>query len=295
MQGFTSQKLMNHLKIKRAHLAGWSYGGGAVLLMGEMDHERILSVSLIAALGIQKGQGSGSFLIEHTKYSIFTSLAKYGPELVPHFGALGNRSARFAMTRDLSDIDQRNMEARLTTLEKPLLIMHGKNDRRVGAWVAQEHHRLQPQSRLVLLESSHFFPYLPAAPAFGIARDELVEFLAAAEEGKASRLYGKRNETTRTDMRALWDGGIPLRGYKPWFFVVIAGLVLGFFMPRTGGLLFGFAGGLLVIDLATGITGIVLGAMISRGESRTRYHKAAGVVLLGIMGFVIALLLFNHF
>lgn len=288
--------MMDQLEIERAHVAGWSYGGGPAILLGEMDRERILSVSLVAAMGIQKGEGSGNYTVEHWKYSIMHVIVNWLPEVIPHFGALGERSARYSFTRDFQDCDQRTIEARLTTMTTPLLIIHGKNDPLIGAWVAQEHHRLKPKSRLVLLENSHFFPLKPADPDFAIARDELNGFLAAADTGDTvSKLYGERNETSRADMRALWDGGLPIRGYKPWFLVVLGGMALGFFIPRTGGLLAGFVGGLLVIDALTGIGGVALGAIIMRGESRTRFHKAAGVILAGVIGLIAGVPLLARF
>lgn len=287
--------LMDQLGIKRAHVAGWSYGGGPAILLGEMDEGRILSVSLISALGIQKGEGSGSYMVEHWKYSLLHYLANWVPEAIPHFGTLGSRAARYSFSRDFEDCDQRTMEARLTTMTTPLLIIHGKNDPLIGAWVAQEHHRLKPKSRLVLLEDSHFFLFKPDDPEFKIARDELNGFLAAADNGVASRLYGERNETTRKDMRALWDRGLALRGYKPWYLIVMGGLTLGFFIPRTGGLLCGLAGGLLIIDAVTGVGGVVLGAIIKRGESRSRYHKAAAVIVTGVVGTLGAMVLLPQF
>jgi hypothetical protein len=94
---------------------------------------------------------------------------------------------------------------------------------------------LIPKSRLVLLEDSHFFLFRPDAPDFKIVRDELSGFLVAADNGVAPRFYGERNETSRKDMGALWDGGLVNRGYKPRILIVMDGMALGFFIPRTGG------------------------------------------------------------
>jgi pimeloyl-ACP methyl ester carboxylesterase len=287
--------LMDRLGIKRAHVAGWSYGGGPAILLGGRDGERILSVSLIAALGIQRGEGSGSYMVEHWKYSLLYLLTNWVPEVIPHFGLLGPRSARNAFVRDFMDCDQRTIESSLTTMRTPLLIIHGKKDPFVAAWVAQEHHRLRPESRLVLLDESHFFPFKLGDPDFELASDELITFLAAADRGEASELYGERNETSREDMRALWYGGLPIRGYKPWWIVVMAGMALGFFIPRTSGLVAGLAGGLLVIDLMTGVGGIILGAIIKRGDSRSRFHKAAVVCVCGLVGLIPAVALLPAF
>ena len=280
-------ELMNKLGIKQAHVAGWSYGGGPAVLLGE-NRDRILSVTLIASLGIQEGEGSGSFLVEHWKYSMLHYLANYGTELLPHFGSLGSRDDRYAFTRDFSDMDQRPIGSSISTMETPLLIVHGKNDPLVAAWVAQRHHELNTRSRLVLLDSDHFFPFRgPDDESFRIARDEVLEFLAAVEAGKEGERHGVRNETSREDMRALWNGGLPVRGYKLWFYVLLGGLPIGFLLPRSGGLIAGVAGGVLLVDPVTAVAGVLAGALIKRGESETRVHKALLVIFLGVIGSVL--------
>ncbi|NIP98789.1 MAG: alpha/beta hydrolase [Akkermansiaceae bacterium] len=283
---------MDELGIEKAHVGGWSYGGGPAILLGDQDRERIASVSLIAAMGIQKGEGSGSYMVEHWKYSLLYALTTWVPEAIPHFGLLGRRSMRESFARDFVDCDQRPLQSALNVMEVPVFIIHGKHDPFVPAWVAQQHHRLQPRSRLVILDGSHFFP-------FGIGAKENVEifvqeqnaFLAAVDRGTVADLYGVRNETDRKDLRALWKDGPLIRGYKPWWIVAMAGMVLGFFVPRSAGLLAGLAGGLLVVDFMTGIGGVVLGAVIRRGENRTRFHKACKVVAFGILGAIPAALL----
>ena len=64
--------LMDQLRIETAHVAGWSYGGGPAILLGSLHPDRIRSVTLIAAIGMQEGEGSGSYLVEHLKYRIGT-------------------------------------------------------------------------------------------------------------------------------------------------------------------------------------------------------------------------------
>ncbi len=84
---------MDKLGIQKAHVGGWSYGGGPAILLGEMNRDRIASVSLIAAMGIQKSEGSGSHMVEHWKYSLLYVVSTWIPEAIPHFGLLGSRSA----------------------------------------------------------------------------------------------------------------------------------------------------------------------------------------------------------
>jgi pimeloyl-ACP methyl ester carboxylesterase len=282
--------LMDQLGIGTAHVAGCSYGGGPALVLGEEQPGRIRSVTMIGAIGVQKGEGSGNYVIEHAKYAV-TMVAAVGlPEIIPHFGLLGPRAGRYAFARDFWDGDQRRMSWRLQKLDAPVLIIHGKRDFLVPAWVAQEHHALQPQSRLVVLDASHIFPLgVGHAENLPIVGKEMRGFMTAADTGKAARLAGVRNETSRGDLRAMWDDGPPLRGYKPWWLVVLAGMVFGLFVPRTGGVLAGLGGGWLVFDFTTAVLGVVLGAIMRRGES-TRPRKALMVVCYAVGAGIPALL-----
>jgi hypothetical protein len=70
---------------------------------------------------------------------------------------------------------------------------------------------------------------------------------------------------------------------------------LGPFGFPGGFVLAGLAGGLLVIDLMTGVGGIILGAIIKRGDSRSRFHKAAVVCVCGLVGLIPAVALLPAF
>ncbi|NNM28618.1 MAG: alpha/beta fold hydrolase [Akkermansiaceae bacterium] len=275
--------LMDQLGIQRAHVAGWSYGGAPAIVLGDLHPDRIRSVTLVSSIGIQKGEGSGSYLVEHIKYSLGFVFFVALPEVIPHFGLLGPRSSRYAFIRDFLDGDQRSLELRLGTLTQPVLITHGKFDPFVPAWVAQEHHRIQPRSRLLMLNGSHFYPFgFSPDVNFEIAVKEIRGFLAAVDAGKADSTFGFRNLNARKDFRALWDGGPPLRGYKPWWLIMLGGTVLGMFIPRTGAAFAGLGGALLLFDLGTALAGVLLGSVIRIGES-TRGRNVAWVLALGLL------------
>jgi pimeloyl-ACP methyl ester carboxylesterase len=286
--------VMDQLGLRTAHLGGWSYGGAPVIELAEAQPGRIRSVTLLAAIGDQKGEGSGNYYIEHAKYAGLFGLAMGLPELVPHFGLMGPRHFRYAFVRDFWDGDQRRTAWHLQQMKTPALIIHGKDDPLIPAWVAFHHHQLKPASRLVMLEGNHFFPMAAKSQNFEIATTEMREFLANVEAGKSAELTGFRNETDRKNFRALWKGGPSLRGPKNWWAVLVVGGAFGFFAPRTGAVLAGLAGGLLVADLVTGLCCVAVGAMIRRGES-TRPRKFGVVMLWGIAASIPAALLLGVF
>lgn len=273
--------LMDTLGIRTAHVGGWSYGGAPMVLLANKHPGRIRSVVFLASIGAQKGEGSGNYHIEHAKYAGLFVLAMAVPELVPHFGTLGTRHTRYAFVRDFWDCDQRPLAWELQQLKAPLLIVHGKDDPLIPAWLAEHHHHLTSGSRLVMLDASHFFPMRAKTEAFEITVEEIGRFLAAAESGTTGALNDFRNETSRTDFRALWNGGPRILGPKNWWVLLALGLVLGAVVPRTGAVLAGLAGGLLVVDLVAGLATVVLGSQIRRGQS-TRPRKAGLILLWGI-------------
>lgn len=149
---------MDAVGIQRAHVIGWSQGGGAGLYMADLAPARIASLTMLASIGAQETEGSGDFFFEHLKYRIGHVLVTVLPELVPHFGLLGSRETRWAMLQPFIDTDQRPVKALMQRLTTPTLILHGRHDFLVPAWAAEEHHRLITPSSLVMLDANHFLP-----------------------------------------------------------------------------------------------------------------------------------------
>lgn len=286
--------VMDELGIRTAHVAGWSYSGGIAVELASREPGRIRSVTMIAAIADQKGEGSGNYYVEHAKYGALYALVMGLPELLPHFGLLGPRHFRHAFARDFMDCDQRPMASTLLKLKAPVLILHGKNDPLIPAWVAVKHHEIKTPSRLVMLNSSHFFPVAKKSESFRIASEEMKGFLANAETGKSGELEGVRNETSKTNFKALWKHGPSWRGPKNLWALLVVGAIFGFFTPRLGAVLGGIAGGLLIADLVTVLGCVAIGAMIRKGES-TRPLKAILVAVWGFAASIPAVLLLPIF
>lgn len=293
-QGAAVMGLMDELGIRTAHVGGWSYGGAPAVELAFKEPGRIRSVTMIAAMADQKGEGSGNYHVEHAKYLALCALVMGVPELVPHFGLLGPRHVRYAFARDFMDGDQRPLASTLVNLKAPVLILHGKHDAMVPAWAAVRHHEMKTPSRLVMLDSSHFFPLMEESESFGIATVEMKDFLANVEAGKSAELQGVRNETKRTNFKALWKHGAEWRGPKNLWVLLVIGAIFGFFTPRLGAVLAGIAGGLLIADLVTVLACVAIGAMIRKGES-TRPLKAILVAVWGFAASIPAVLLLPFF
>lgn len=280
--------LMDQLGIARAHLGGWSYGGGPALILAERDPDRVQSVTLLAAIGIQEGEGSGNYYAEQAKYAVGYPLIMSVGELVPHFGLLGTRASRNAFMSDFRECDQRELGEHLKSMEPPLLIVHGRKDPLVPSWVAQKHYELRPQSRLVMLEASHFFPMEEEGGRnLQITASEIGGFLKAVEKETIVPEWGVRDETGWEDVRAVWKGGPPLRGFKPLWAVAGVTLICSFFFPRWAAFLAGIGGGLLVFDFLSVLILAMIGGLPKRRETIGRWKLAGVMGLLGMMGILL--------
>jgi len=151
--------LLDELEISRAHVLGFSMGSGVALRMYDLAPERVESLIFYGGVGILEGEGSGDHAFERLKNLIGYGLFVVAPEIVPHFGLLGPRAWRHAFLRNFIDSDFRPLRGILERLDQPLLILHGRRDPLVRAWIAEEHHRIVKHSELVMFDDSHFMVF----------------------------------------------------------------------------------------------------------------------------------------
>jgi pimeloyl-ACP methyl ester carboxylesterase/membrane protein DedA with SNARE-associated domain len=223
--------LMERLGIDRAHLLGYSYGAAVAESAYAISPNRFRSMILYGGIGIQEGEGSGDYHIEHLKYALgFPTLLLF-PELLPHFGLLGEFSMRYAFLRNFWDLDQRPFREILKSIRIPVLIVHGIDDSLVPADTAREHHRIIPGSELVMLPYGHIMPFVEDQ-----ARILTAEVLAFLDGLKGDRPDGRKragNSATR-DLpdrhRALPIPLDPSLFDAPWR--VMSGIILATFVSE---------------------------------------------------------------
>ncbi|MEL7474343.1 MAG: alpha/beta fold hydrolase, partial [Planctomycetota bacterium] len=157
---------LDALGVERAHLVGFSLGGGVILHVSERRPDLVASLTLLAAVGAEETEGSGAHWFEQLKYGVGYGALVIAPEMIPHFGVLGERQRRHAFLRNFFDTDQRPLRAIMEANEHPALILHGRHDPLIAPWAAERHHELMDNSRLVMLDDDHFFPFLRPMLAF---------------------------------------------------------------------------------------------------------------------------------
>lgn len=225
---------MADLSITRAHIIGWSLGGGAAIWMAELEPKRVESLTLMGSIGAQETEGSGDYFFEHVKYRAGQLIIVGLPELIPHFGLLGRRQSRGAFIHNFIDSDLRPMRGIMERLKTPTLILHGRHDFLVPAWAAEEHHEFIEPSTLVMLEGDHFLPLAPPASRDGQFEQVIEHTLAHLALHDAPEQAAHRGEARfakAETARAARLGGIQLSRTTAWWVVVLA-IILGTFISE---------------------------------------------------------------
>ncbi len=257
--------VMDELGVERAHVVGWSLGGGSAIWMAELAPERVASLTLMASIGVQEAEGSGSYYFEHAKYALGYVGLVVLPEFVPHFGLLGERSFRHAFIRNFWDTDQRPLRGVMEGLETPTLILQGREDFLLSAWTAEESHRVIEPSRLVMYDAGHFLPTgseIDGRPGYEVVAEEIAAF---AGRHDVAGVAVQREYVDHAPVEADVDrtiGGVTIARDTPWWLVILI-IMLGCKVSED---LTVIATGLLVsagiVDIGVGLIGCFLGIFV---------------------------------
>ncbi|MFN7983568.1 MAG: alpha/beta fold hydrolase [Vicinamibacterales bacterium] len=175
--------LLERLDIPRVHVVAHSMGGGVALNLVDIAPERVASLSMVSAVGVQEMELTGNFALNHLVHGLQLGGLWLIAEATPHMGLLGAVPLNVAYARNFFDSDQRPLRAVLQRAEMPALIVHGRDDSLVPVEAAYEHARLLPQSELVTVPGGHMLVFsTPAAVAQAVNA-----FLVRVESGGALR------------------------------------------------------------------------------------------------------------
>ncbi len=153
-------QLLDSLTIERAHVVGFSLGGGVALEMYRADPERIESLTLLSSIGAQEYELLGEYYLNHAIHGLQLFAMWTLRELVPHFGYADDAFLSYSYARNFFDTDQRPLRGILSRYTGPMLIVHGVDDPLVPAAAAEEHYRIVPQSEMVMLDGNHFMTFM---------------------------------------------------------------------------------------------------------------------------------------
>lgn len=153
-------QLLDSLAVGRAHVVGFSLGGGVALEMYRTDAARIASITLLSSIGAQEYELLGEYHLNHAIHGLQLFAIWTLRELVPHFGYADDAFLSHSYARNFFDTDQRPLRGILRGYQGPMLIVHGADDPLVPAAAAEEHHRIVPQSEMVMPDGNHFMTFL---------------------------------------------------------------------------------------------------------------------------------------
>jgi pimeloyl-ACP methyl ester carboxylesterase len=152
--------LLQHLQIERAQLVGFSMGGGVILSIYDLAPQKVSSLVMLSAIGVQEHELTGNYTMNHLLHGIQLAGLTFLMRGTPHFGALDRSMFSVEYARNFFDSDQRPLRAVLERYKGPMLIIHGRNDPLVPESAALEHKRIVAQSELVMLDADHFMAFM---------------------------------------------------------------------------------------------------------------------------------------
>lgn len=270
-------ELLDALGLDRVHLVCWSNSGGVGLHVSDLARDRVASLTLLASIGAQETEGSGSYWFEQGKYLLGVPVVVALPELIPHFGSLGTTEFRHTFIRSFLDSDQRPLENVMRRLQVPTLILHGRHDPLVPDWAAEYHHSLISTSRLVMLDASHFLPLLQP-------RQSAVFILEHAERHDPLgvpplTLYEDLAPPTEVAGPIGWieHAGVVVR-WTAWWVLTPLLAVFAWRRPDTATLLAAFFVASGNLDFGVAFVGLFLGQIIDRVRGARQTRSARSVL-----------------
>jgi pimeloyl-ACP methyl ester carboxylesterase len=157
-------KLMDTLRIERASFVGLSVGGWVSLLIALEHPERVEKLILVESAGIRTEvpELAGLVLTNRETAGRFMKLLFHNPPPLPGFvlDALVKSSQKIKprymknFYGFLKNSEGRLLDGRLGEIQKPTLILHGRNDQVIPLQVGEKLHEGLPNSELVILEDS---------------------------------------------------------------------------------------------------------------------------------------------
>jgi pimeloyl-ACP methyl ester carboxylesterase/membrane protein DedA with SNARE-associated domain len=172
---------LRELDLESVHVVGYSLGGAVALELYDLAPERVRSLVLLSATGVQELELLGQYHLNHAVHALQLGALWLLHEAVPHFGLLDDSLFSLPYARNFYDTDQRPLRGILERFRPPMLVIHGEDDVLVPLAAAREHHRLVPQSELVVTDANHFMVFLSPERLDG----PITDFVERVEAGTA--------------------------------------------------------------------------------------------------------------
>jgi membrane protein DedA with SNARE-associated domain/pimeloyl-ACP methyl ester carboxylesterase len=173
------REFLDKMSIEKAHFIAFSMGGGVVLSLENIAPEKVASITMQSAIGVQEYELLGDYSLNHGIHGLQLAFFWGLENLTPHFGLFDNMAMPYC--RNFYDSDQRPLREILQKTDKPFLIIHGKDDPLVPVEAAREHARIVPQAEYHEIDDNHFFTFMRPEKASPV----LLSFFGKVEKGTA--------------------------------------------------------------------------------------------------------------
>lgn len=175
------QQFLNKLGVADAHVMGFGLGGASAIYLAQNHSQKVESLGLIASVGVQELQLLGSYRLNHAVHGMQLAAVWMFYNAIPHFGLFKAFDIDVSYTRRHYESDQRPLRSYLKQYNKPMLILHGRDDPLVPLVAAQEHHRIVPQSKIKIFDTDHDL----LSTHSDSASEAIQAFVNRVEKGKA--------------------------------------------------------------------------------------------------------------
>jgi len=214
------RQVLDHLGVQQAHVLGYSMGGGVALSLVDIAPERVASLTMVSAIGVQEMELTGDYYVNHFVHAAQLAALWVAREGIPHMGLLDGAMLGVPYARNFFDSDQRPLLGVLQRVSVPTLIVHGVDDGQVPIEAAREHYRLVPQSELLALPGDHFLVFTRAESVSAA----VTAFVHRVATGDATRRANADPERIR--LATLPFGSVPLPRVRGIAATVFAGLLM---------------------------------------------------------------------
>ena len=130
---------LHTLGVERAHVLGFSMGGGVALELIAQVPAKVASLTMLSAIGVQEFELFGNYHVNHVIHAAQLVGLWCLREGTPRMGWLDGSPFTLAYARNFYDSDQRPLRGILRRVEAPTLIVHGATDSMVPYNAALEH------------------------------------------------------------------------------------------------------------------------------------------------------------
>ena len=212
---------LDSLKIGKIHIISYSMGGGVGIEFYHHFPDRVKSVTMLSAIGVQEHELLGNYVLNHSIHGAQLFGLWILNNAIPHFGLLDKFPLNVEYARNFYDTDQRPFRKILFEFKPPMLILHGENDVLIPIDAPKEHNKLVPQS-IFKIYKGEGHAILMSQPK-EVAHD-IFGFVADVDSGKAVDRINASHERIEISKQTFKSKHVePMEGFSLVFiFVLIA-------------------------------------------------------------------------